>query len=69
MNRIDNRELLNQVFPRWMQPALTWISGKALPGAKPVFPLLCTPAGKILAVALTIGLGVALGLHSVIILV
>jgi hypothetical protein len=64
-NRHDPRDRLNQAFPKWMQPAITWFSGKALPGQKPLIGFSCTPNGKILVALLTVGLGLMIGIQYV----
>ncbi len=60
-NREDPRERLNRMFPRWLQPGITWLSGKALPGQAALLGLSCTPKGKILVAFLTVGLGMMIG--------
>lgn len=56
----DPRTQLQRAFPNWMQPTITWISGKTLSGQQPLMPILCTPLGKVCVAILTVGLGVAL---------
>ncbi|MBI5925884.1 MAG: hypothetical protein HY836_09830 [Aquabacterium sp.] len=60
----DQRARFGRAFPGWMQPAITWISGKALPGQHPLMPHLCTPMGKVFAAAWTLASGVALGVDA-----
>ena len=64
----DPREQLAYRLPAWMQPAITWVSGKALPGQQPVMPYLCTPTAKIFVAAVTVGVGLALGVDAVAVL-
>ena len=61
----DPREQLAYRLPAWMQPAITWVSAKALPGQLPVMPYLCTPVAKIFVAAMTVGVGLALGADAV----
>jgi hypothetical protein len=64
----DARAQLDRAFPWWTQHVITWVSGKALPGQRPVMPLLCTPVAKILVAAMTVGAGLALGVNALLVL-
>lgn len=65
MKDLDPREQLADRLPAWMQPGITWVSGKALSGQQPVMPYLCTPVAKIFVAAMTVGVGLALGVDAV----
>lgn len=65
MKELDPREQFADRLPVWMQPTITWISGKALSGQKPVMPYLCTPVAKIFVAAMTVGVGLAIGVDAV----
>lgn len=54
----DPRERFAIIFPQWLQPALTWLSGKALPNQKPL--MRCTPVTKLVVTALTAAVGLGL---------
>ena len=66
--QMEPREQLAHRLPVWMQPAITWLSGKALTGQQPMIPALCTPVAKIFVAATTIAVGLAFGVNAVTVL-
>jgi|JI8StandDraft_2_1071088.scaffolds.fasta_scaffold179017_1 hypothetical protein len=55
------RDQLARCMPRFLQPAITWISGKALDGQAPLIPQLCRPGFKVCVAAFSVGLGLLCG--------
>lgn len=59
-NPLETRSALHERLPRWTQPLLTWITGVAMPGDRPLRPwsMHAHLVGLVIAWIATMSLGV-----------